>query len=338
VQSTSIAGKKLAPRPASFLGKVAAGFLLATGLLIDAADAASAASSLREEDRRVGEVSYRLALSGRPNCSDAYPLTGLMFHHLAEYEAEDRAAMTRQYRLDKGPGILAVMADSPAAKAGLVAGDVILSVNGKPFTSPLEIAAEPNRKKWRKSVEASEKLIEDELRSGPAELLVLRDGREFRFRLTSIAGCPARVRLARSKQVNAFATHDRVIMTTALLEFLHNDDELAVVLAHEMSHVILRHPDRLDDQGVPRKGLFRGLGKNAARVWKTEEEADRLAVRLVASAGYDVGAMIPFWRRFYAKYEKLPQIFRTHPSLSARERITREAIQSLAPAAEAPPR
>ncbi len=57
--------------------------------------------------------------------------------------------MTATYGLDRGPGVLTVLAGSPAAFAGLVAGDVLLAVNGTPFLSPVAIAAEPKRRKWR---------------------------------------------------------------------------------------------------------------------------------------------------------------------------------------------
>jgi predicted Zn-dependent protease len=160
-------------------------------------------------------------------------------------------------------------------------------------------------------------------------LRVLRAGRQIEVTLGSEPGCYGNVRLARSTQVNAFASGSTVIMTTALLDFLKSDDELAVVLGHEMSHNILKHPDLLDEQGVPGKGILRGIGKNASRVWKTEEEADRFGIKLVWRAGYDVNAAIPFWRRYLGRYDALPQIFRTHPSLGVRERITREEIAAL---------
>jgi Zn-dependent protease with chaperone function len=293
------------------------------------AQAKAGESSLRQADLRVAAAAYRIALAGRPLCSRPFPLTGLLFHHLAEYEPADRATMIARYGLDRGPGILAVLGGSPAAKAGLAAGDILLAVNGAPFPSEVEIAAEPDRDKWRKRAEASEGQLEDQLRHGPAELRLLRDGRELDLRLDSAPGCLGRVRLARSHQVNAFANGRTVIMTTAMLEFLRSDDELAVVLSHEMSHNILGHPALLDEQGVPKRGLLRGIGGNAKKVWKTEAEADRLGIRLMATAGYDVGAAIPFWRRYYGKYDFLPQLFRTHPSLGARERIAREAVDAL---------
>src|SRR3546814_5702361 len=148
-------------------------------------------------------------------------------------------------------------------------------------------------------------------------------------RLEPVAGCPARVRLARSRQVNAFANRGYAIMTTALLDFLRNDDELAIVLGHEIAHTIYKHPAELEARGVPSEGLLRGFGKNASRVRATEEEADRLGIKLAWAAGYDVSAAIPYWRRYYSQYATLPQIFRTHPSLGARERLIREAIAGL---------
>jgi Zn-dependent protease with chaperone function len=288
------------------------------------------ASTLRQADLRVAAAAYRIALAGRPYCSQPFPLTGMLFHHLAEYEPADRLLMIDRYGLDRGPGVLSVLAGTPAARAGLVAGDVLLSVNGAAFPSPREIAAERKRDVWRKRIEESEMRLEEQLRAGPARLRLLREGRELDVVLDSVPACLGRVRLARSNQVNAFANGRYVVMTTALLDYLRSDDELAVVLAHELAHNILRHQSVLDEQGVPKKGLFRAIGGNAKKVWRTEEEADRFGIRLMAAAGYDVGAAIPFWRRYLGKYDWMPQIFRTHPSLGARERITREAIEALA--------
>lgn len=293
--------------------------------------AAGESSTLRAWDLRVGEMGYRLAVRGAHLCEAKYPATGMLMHHLAEYEPEDQTLMIGRYGLDRGPGILSVIAGTPAAAAGLKAGDVILAVNGLAFRAPRAISAERKRKKRRSLIEESEAQIEQQLRSGPVRLRILREGREMDVTLSSIPACLGRVRLARSHQVNAFASGRYAIMTTALLGFLENENEMAVVLAHEMSHNILGHPDWLDEQGVPKGGPFRAFGKNASRVWKTEAEADRFGLQLMWAAGYDVEAAIPFWQRLYRKYDSLPQIWRTHPSLPVRTRIARETIASLPP-------
>ena len=76
-----------------------------------------------------------------------------------------------------------------------------------------------------------------------------------------------------------------------------SDDELAFLVGHEMSHNILGHRARLDEEGVGR-GVFSAYGKNAAAIRRTEEEADYLGLYLVASAGYDPAAAATFWQRF----------------------------------------
>lgn len=297
--------------------------------------APASASFLRADDARVAAVAYRLASAGAAHCPAPYPLTGLSFHHLREYQPADRPGLVARYGLNRGLGVLGVVEGSPAALAGLEAGDVILQVNGEPIRpAPPPGAPEPSAE-WRAGLEAGEDQLEAALGSGPASLTVLRGGRDvLGLSLASRPGCPARVRLARSGQNSAFATARHVILTSATLAFAQNDDELAVILGHELAHVILGHADRLKREGVP-KGLLRGLGKNAARVRATEEEADRLGLRLAWAAGYDVTAAIPFWRRYYARFDT-PQFFRTHPSLGARERLVRETLAELQLGAQRP--
>jgi predicted Zn-dependent protease len=110
-----------------------------------------------------------------------------------------------------------------------------------------------------------------------------------------------------------------------MLSFVRNDDELAIVLGHELAHRILGHPPtRTED------GLLAAFGFKAGDLWRREAEADRLGLRLAAAAGYVLAAAIPFWQRYLGKYDWYPQLFRSHPSLKARERIVREEIQAIA--------
>lgn len=291
---------------------------------------AGSGSFLRAEDHRVAAVAYRLALAGKQHCPAPLPLTGLFLHYLPEYGSADRAEAARLYGVDRGPGILSVIDGSPAARAGLAAGDVLLSVDGVPLPSGAGMAAAADAKAWRKAIEQVETRLEEQLRAGPIRLTLLRKGRELELMLDSVMGCPIRSRLARSRQANAFADGRTVIMTTRLLDFVQGDHELAVVLAHEASHNILGHPARLEKEGVP-SGFLANFGKNAKRVRVTETEADRLGLKLLWAAGYDVSAAIPFWRRLYRTFDPVPtpKLFSRHPSLAARERIVNETVAEL---------
>jgi predicted Zn-dependent protease len=131
--------------------------------------------------------------------------------------------------------------------------------------------------------------------------------------------------------MNAFSLRGYVVMTTAMLGYARSEDELAVVLGHELSHSILGHQGLRDEEG-----LLAGLGIKASAMWKREEAADRLGLRLMAAAGFNLEAAIPFWDRYLGQYDWFPQIFRSHPSRGAREKIAREeiaAIRGSAPAA-----
>ena len=308
-------------------GAIAASSPAAVSISPPLASPTGRGSFLRADDHRLAAIAYRLALAGAPLCPEPAPLTGLLLHHLGEYDAEGRRLVLAAWPLTRGPGVLAVVEGSPAAASGLAAGDVIAAVNGAAVPSTEAILAIRDAKARRAAIEATEALIEERLRRGPVRLSVLRDGAALDLRLDSRPACPARVRLARSRQPNAFANGRYAIVTTQLLGFTRGDDELAIVVAHELAHNILDHKARLESQKVPR-GLLRRFGKNARRIRTTEEEADRLAVRLLAAAGYDTAAIIPFWRRFYARYDS-PQLFRTHPGLKAREALIVEELARL---------
>jgi len=286
--------------------------------------AGSPTSTLRQADARVAAVAYRLALAGRPLCSAPYPLTGLLFHHLGDYLPGDRPGMIARYGLDRGPGVLTVLAGSPASDAGLRAGDVLLALNGHAFPATAAELAERDPDKRRTIAEAGEHQLEEALRLGPARLTVLREGREIALSLTSRPACFGRVHLARNPSVNAFSNGHDVVVTTAMVDFVRSDDELALIIGHEMAHFILGHPPMHTGDK-----LLASIGINSGLFWKREEAADRLALRLMAAAGYDLDAVIPFWRRFLGKYDNDPQIFRYHPSLGARERIAREEIAAI---------
>lgn len=286
------------------------------------------ASTLRTADLRVAAVAFRLAVSGRPLCPNPYPLTGMLLHHLAEYDASGQRIQIDRYQIHRGPGVLATVAGSPAAAAGLRAGDVLLSLNGKPFTDPRRIAAEQRDDRRRRLIEAEETLIETALRQGPARLALLRGGEEFEVSLHSIAACPVRARLATSNQPTAFSNRGYVILTTRVLDLLDSDDELAVVIGHELGHHVLEHERRLDEMKVPR-GLFRGFGKNASRIRAIEAEADRFGLRVAARAGYDIAATTDMWDRLAKAGWRGPQLFRTHPTVAERKRAIEDVLTEI---------
>ena len=121
---------------------------------------------------------------------------------------------------------------------------------------------------------------------------------------------------------------------------MHDDDELAAVMAHEIAHVTCRHvTERLSmsqsinvvGQAVDLAATIFGFGGtyDVARnvfsvgtaIWmpaysrKDEAEADRVGIMYMADAGYDPRAAIRIWQRAAEEEGGDPlSIFSTHPS------------------------
>jgi S1-C subfamily serine protease len=95
----------------------------------------------------------------------------MALHHLDDFAKADQLEAATQYGLDRGPAVLAVVAESPVARAGVQAGDVVLSVNGTPLPTG---TASSGRRKPRQLGEEVDALIKREARAGGLRIETLR--------------------------------------------------------------------------------------------------------------------------------------------------------------------
>jgi len=127
--------------------------------------------------------------------------------------------------------------------------------------------------------------------------------------------------------VNAFATPGGfVFITTGMIKFLRNEDELAAILGHEVGHVELHHGMRAIQEGAQNqalggllqdlasdtsvgKDLGEAIGQLSDEVYKSvangyssdlEAEADARSADFCAKLGYDPSAMLGVLERFRA--------------------------------------
>ena len=153
-----------------------------------------------------------------------------------------------------------------------------------------------------------------------------------------------------SKDLNAFALPGgKVGVYKGLMQLAENDSELAIVMGHEIGHVIARHgAERMSEamviSGVGALGsavvenktenpqmrqvfdLAYGGGATLLRVLPhsrgAETEADRMGALYAAKAGYDPRASISFWKKMIAQKQqagkqaggKMEAILSTHPA------------------------
>ncbi len=160
-----------------------------------------------------------------------------------------------------------------------------------------------------------------------------------------------------SAEVNAFALPGgKVGVYTGLLKLVASDDELAIVMGHEIAHVTSHHGGERTSQNLAVAGIGAllavglaeqdvsparrnqiltayGLGSTVGVLLPFsrahESEADMIGLQFAAGAGYDPRAAAAFWRKMSAAHTgpRPPPFLSTHPADA--ERIA--ALEALAP-------
>ena len=268
--------------------------------LVAAAGAVAGAQPEREEplvamralDQRVATIGHRLAVGARDLCSARQNLPGFAVHDLSQYGAGFRAAASRAFGLDAGPGVLALVPGGPAEQAGLRLDDILVGLDGAALPR-----GDPGRSGSFDRMAAILDAIEAAFADGAAEIAIRRGGAPLALHVGSEPGCASRFQLIPSRRLNARADGRYVQVTVAIATYAADDPELAAVLAHEFAHNVLGHRVRLDEAGASR-GFFGNFGRSARNIRATEIEADRMSVYLMERAGYDPQAAVRFWARF----------------------------------------
>ncbi|MEZ6046575.1 MAG: M48 family metallopeptidase [Planctomycetaceae bacterium] len=142
-------------------------------------------------------------------------------------------------------------------------------------------------------------------------------------------------------------------MYEGILPICQDEAGLAVVMSHEVAHVIARHGSERMSQELIAQGAGKAvdiftdeLSKEEQAVWKQayglgsqygvllpysrkhEMEADIIGVKLMAEAGYDPSAAVEFWERFAAAKgnQGSPEWMSTHPSDANRAEALRKEL------------
>ena len=173
--------------------------------------------------------------------------------------------------------------------------------------------------------------------TGPVELLVDREGKKFTYILYP-QRLPAEYAIlvkTQDRKINAYAAPGKIILTQRLVSFCLNDDEMALIVGHEMAHQVQGHLIR----GAAHRELGQLLGEaitafstlslgrlldwkhfqvdpNVRQVAKNavvsvfsqdeEREADIYGAWYAFQAGYDLDRGAAVWERVAAVDEKDP--------------------------------
>ena len=168
-----------------------------------------------------------------------------------------------------------------------------------------------------------------------------------------VAGFDWEFNLVKDDAVNAWAMPGgKVVVYSGILPLTQNKEGLAVVLGHEIAHIIAKHGnERMSQQLVVQlggmaldvalkekpeqtKNIFLqayGLGAQVGVVLpysrKHEYEADKLGLVFMAMAGYNPENAITFWEKMSKQGgSKPPEFLSTHPSDENRIKAMKEFL------------
>lgn len=303
---------------ATALSACGSGVPVAEAGLEIAAPAEQRLVALTDLDQRVARVGYRLSEANAELCPAVRNSAGWLLHAASQYSPELRPWAEARFGLDGDlPGLLAVPEGSAADLAGLRRGDLLLGVNGEALTRGVT-----RRAAAYEGVEANIQKLDLALAAGTIEIAFRRDGNDHTATVTPQRACGYEVQLDPSDELNARADGKRLFITTAMAGFTATDDELALVLGHELAHHVLGH--RGWHEAETRGRRTQTVPALAGTGGGSERQADRVGLYLAARAGFDSSIAPAFWRRFGAFDWRVRYPQWGHPSAEARARALEE--------------
>lgn len=161
--------------------------------------------------------------------------------------------------------------------------------------------------------------------------------------------------LVKDDQVNAFCMPGgKIVVYEGLLKLVSSDDELAVVVGHEVAHAVAKHSnERMSQQLMTQYGaqiLTQALSNKSAAIQKAgstiyglgaqygvtlpfsrkhETEADYMGLIFMTMAGYNPNVAITFWQKMSAGGASVPEFMSTHPSDATRIKDIQKILPEL---------
>ena len=162
--------------------------------------------------------------------------------------------------------------------------------------------------------------------------------------------CNFRLEITTQRGINAYANGEKVVITPAMMMFAEDDTHLAFVIAHELAHNIMDHPQRAQQNvlggailgtavdilassaGASTGGAFGKMGAQGVMMRYSpdfEKEADYIGLYILARAGYDISRAPNFWRAMSQHDPDGIYVRTTHPTNPERYVVMRKTINEI---------
>lgn len=287
------------------------------------------AEEIMAEKIRLENISWHLQTKGIAICrEDICPSLGI--YMMGKPKGTMGEIYAERYGIKEVPTVYHVISGSPAESAGIKSGDVLTKINGSAIEKGNSINDLIGSWEQGKSIEVT----------------VERLGQPVTSTLTPVATCKYGVVLSPEQIVNAFADGKQVMIARGMMAFAKNDNELALVISHEIAHNSMKHIDAkkqnmglglladiaivLATKGQVSNPGFANIGAGAFSQ-EFEAEADYVGLYIMANAGLPIADAPKFWRRMAAAN---PQNIKTnhsasHPSTSYRMVALEETVKEI---------
>jgi hypothetical protein len=278
-----------------------------------------------KEERRVDDIAFRIEAANQDLCADRRPRLGVFWANAEAFESKMRAAATEAFQLGDGLTVVSVVTGGPAAAAGLQPGDVLVSINGEAVATGKGAGEKLHKHLGEVMGQATT----------PIGFVVRRAGETQTINVTPVMTCGYDVAVEDSPDINAYADGRSVHILRPILRLTESDDELALVIAHELAHNGQHHVQAqlhnarlvgiggfiIDAaaaaSGVNTNGAFTKAGMQIGHAHaqpEFEAEADYVGMYYLARAGFRTEGVEDFWRKMSVEAPASIFIKADHPT------------------------
>ena len=275
-------------------------------------------SSMANASRKLHDIAWPIMISNLDSCQNSkINAFGLMMAHLEDipsslapsfYAASPINSLINS-KADL-PMIVSVAKDSPADRAKIMEGDLVISINNS-------IVSYKNYKR----------LLDDAAKKGSLKIRIKRLEEEIIYELESELICGYPVQAMISPIPNAYADGSKIYITIATLDFVKDDQEIAFLIAHELAHNIYHFKGEAlyESQGNPlaieeKPSLQKITDLLIFQTEEKETEADLYGVEFAIKAGIAQDKVANYFRRLTIYMPQLMKdsFFRMHPGNAKR--------------------
>lgn len=272
--------------------------------------------TLVSETRRLQSVAFPIMSANTAYCADnAIPLYGLSVLTIDNLDEGLRAVASQRLGLDSRVSVVHAVKGSPARRAGLAPGDKIIGVDGKEIGDGI------------KGMERLARALGRAKSSSTLRVTIVRRERQLTLPMRPVPGCPTQVILSGIGDDEDLVESGAIVIHRGTLRMAGGDNELALVVGHELGHIIARHLKQKGRDAAGFRGGFPVSDRIPAETKDTagddgrgdfseeqEAEADYLGLYFVARAAISTDNAQRLWRKIAQEDPRAMGFAEIHPT------------------------